>query len=421
MLRHAPSIHQRKTNPLDVMKDMSSIITTGTLKKDNLRMPAILSIMEGENPILRSWEYTVASLGARREGSNKRNGLKSSLFGTGGLSTLQPFTLSGLCKGGEQEKIEKALAQSFAFTFESDRELGQVFGDQRSEKGMWAMKYREQKGGGYIERPVESWEDFEPKLRQILKQELPGREREIDKHLDNPKFTSSITQEFMSKPWIPGGSGGISSETASLFNGRKGQKEPVELLKATVEERATVLLTKVTQLLAGKTQTGPLIDTPNHSVNIVPGQIELLAGKNENEIKNNISEKLGRPGQQIAKTPLEQPRASYLFQKLAKTYKDALQGVKPPIGKPTPAEFKKYIRSQSKLSEDVIDSFLLGELRPPEVVVFNTNWGSSGAHKFWVMAPAPDTGVLTMWEKTEPDGTYERATDRLAGNWNLTL
>ena len=54
-----------------------------------------------------------------------------------------------------------------------------------------------------------------------------------------------------------------------------------------------------------------------------------------------------------------------------------------------------------------LENVMLPQMGCPQVMVADTNWGDPTDHTFMVIAPAADTGKLTMWKKSAVKGSFE--------------
>ncbi len=70
----------QERQPVAMMKDLATIVKTGKLSKAGLDpVPVVINIPEGENSLLRSFEYSVATLGARTANSDTKSRLDSAM------------------------------------------------------------------------------------------------------------------------------------------------------------------------------------------------------------------------------------------------------------------------------------------------------------------------------------------------------
>ncbi|MEO0403008.1 MAG: hypothetical protein AAF214_11585, partial [Pseudomonadota bacterium] len=136
----APLLKLRDENPIAVMEMYTDIATTGVFTPMKGRaLPAVVNLPEGEDPLARSLEYSVAAASARLRTSQDNASVHNAMFN--GDETLGD--LSGYLKKKDWRKLEPKLMESFSagytFTYDPLAEAGDVSSDGSSDKGFIRM------------------------------------------------------------------------------------------------------------------------------------------------------------------------------------------------------------------------------------------------------------------------------------------
>ena len=161
----APVRRLKETDPLKAMEAYSGIVNTGTVTMDDGSVyPANMSAHEGQNPLMRSWEYTIADAGANLDQSSRKTwdtgialgdtepagknlgGIKDLLDDPAdwqGSGVLDPVTLE--MDNGVEGRIKKAIREKFKYVYNaapgSARDATSGGGDGRSTDGGYEIYY----------------------------------------------------------------------------------------------------------------------------------------------------------------------------------------------------------------------------------------------------------------------------------------
>jgi hypothetical protein len=101
---------------------------------------------------------------------------------------------------------------------------------------------------------------------------------------------------------------------------------------------------------------------------------------------------------------------------------EAARKEKPADTVDTPAKVEALVKSKAaKVDAGLNDDVLLRQLKCPEIVVVDSNWGGPADQTFFVVAPSPDDGKLVLWRKTVPGNKYSRAEGEWLNNKWQTL
>ena len=151
----APVRAIRETDPLRAMEEFQKIATTGQyVTADNRIFPADTNPPVGENPMMRTWEYSVATAAAEKADSQERQTLSDAITGPnalGALSTVIPAEKwndkvepGKLPVPGVKKKLDRAIAEKFKFEYNAGPEVGGPDGgggDGHSSQGGYQVMY----------------------------------------------------------------------------------------------------------------------------------------------------------------------------------------------------------------------------------------------------------------------------------------
>jgi hypothetical protein len=339
----APVHAIRELDPLRAMGEYSKIATTGQFKdKGGNIYPANTRLPEGENPLMRSWEYSVATAAAEKQGSVERLGLREGMFGTqapgknfnavegivGNAAwndSADPST--GDLVPGVKSKLEKAMASQLKFEYNAGPQVGGPSGggDGHSTDGAYEILY---KG-----KALTSEADFLAAMKEIAlaatgETETSTKGAAIVALVTSADFKTTILNGNSAgdyTPWKLSG-GGFESQTAMVLDG--GNLDNHDVLAAnsgtppkSQTDRTTEVLTNV--LTAHKDMTkdlAPLGTTgtrANHAFNTMPNHPSLDKIKDPGSA-GKIQKELVEPGQKIAGTKLPAAQAAKLFEEQVK-------------------------------------------------------------------------------------------------------
>ncbi len=377
-----PCLKFKEATPLDYIADLGQIVENGTLKKGTgTALPVITNLPKAnkENPLMRSWEYSVTTLGARTENSHQKQKLASSLF-------KDPTSSFGALGGAEQTKVKTAVGKAFTFAYDPVTKLPGIGADGSSSKGKWGLKHVT----AGREDAVDTEEKFLASLKSAVEKELAidviadvptglsktateekeaeKKEKEDLKAKIDELFTGSGKATFVAKmresfddgrgaPWAMSGGGTGEGPTEVLFPGGPMPVEEKFFNPATVTgNKAGALLTSLVGAVPENAPKHVAVSVAGiHGMNLLPGHPSLArlrpsSGKTAND---KLREELLEPGAKIAASQpkermvaLHQKAISSVIGSLFGEDKDGLAGVTPPSGDQTPEAFKASLLSQ---------------------------------------------------------------------------
>jgi hypothetical protein len=339
----APVHAIRETDPLRAMDEYSKIATTGQFKdKGGNVYPANTSLPAGENPLMRSWEYSVATAAAEKQGSIERQGLRAGMFGTqapgknfnavkgivGNAAwndSNDPTT--GDLVPGVKSKLEKAMASQLKFEYNAGPQVGGPAGggDGHSTGGAYEILY---KG-----KALTSEADFMAAMKEIAlaatgETDATPKGQQIVALVTSADFKSTILASGGSsnyEPWKLSG-GGFEKQTAMALDG--GTLNNSQVLAANTgtppknqTDRTKEVLGSVLTAQQGMTKDlAPLGTTgtrANHAFNTMPNHPSLAKIKDPGSA-GKIQTELVEPGQKIAAAKLPAAQAAKLFEEQVK-------------------------------------------------------------------------------------------------------
>ncbi|HVY16430.1 MAG TPA: hypothetical protein VHB27_14485 [Rhodopila sp.] len=471
----APARRMRETQPMDAMRSYAEIATKGTYKAPgaSTAVPAVTNIPPNEDPIMRSWEYSLATATARQGNTIEKSQFTGAM--APGLDQMRPI-VGGPDNAWNGKKAALANAISNAFTFTYDPTLTVTdSNDGSSSQGRYVLKL---KAG---DKAITTQDQFSDAIAEVSIAALgfgggSDQANRIKALTKQPAFLNAVCPGKY-KPWELASGGFTDQATKTLF-GNGLQVKPI-LAKAsgspapTEGQRTTQVLTGMLNQFSGKGDHMITMNTQGiHGFNALPNDPSLaeLKGATPQETAQKVQEKLVAKGQALKDTDLTADRAAYLFdQELTKAiageknkggksdpalvtmletaqrekrptramkpaqldaavkealtpYNDAIAGKdsdawkkkEEDAGRPvTPQKLQEKLdalkKAYAEQTENGVKSNLMRDMAAPEFVIADTNWGSGLNHTFFVIAPDPTTGEPKLWEKTDPPGSMAPA------------
>lgn len=477
----------RETDPLRAMGEYSRLATTGQYTDQGGDVfPANTRLPEGENPLMRSWEYSVATAAAEEAASEERTKLRAGLMGGG---TPPGSDLTGL-KGivgdfkwndknafgriipGVEAKLRSAMARDLKFDYNAGPQVGGPLGgggDGHSTDGAYEIVY---KG-----KPLTTEADFMAAIKAIAlaatgETEATDTGKAIVAHVGTPAFRDAVLNSGGSTKYTPWklATGGFEWQTLKTLNGGNPQITGIQGDNAAGKPEGERTVEVISAMLGAQATMGgrdmSMVSTrgtkANHAFNTLPNHPSLDKIKDPGSAQK-IKDTLVDPGKAMALKKLPAEQAAKVFEDQIRA---AMEG-KPdgerdllvaalknrPTVEMTPAEIKAKIATELAAWRDVAaerrldaalheankeqvakglppfgpdikaanmqsfkdmveneikgeaDVALMKELQPPEIVIADSNWGGPENQVFFVAAPNPVTGELTMWKKTMPGAT----------------
>ena len=238
-----PVRKMRQEEPDRAMENMSNMLQTGQFKGSSGKVvPVNMDVLPGENPMVRSLEYSLASVAASAANNFDRRNMNNGLWdnsavrndadgnpiASGGLNDLaaivgpdkwnnsQPDPAKGIVLG-MRAKLENAIRNQLNFTYDSTTPSSGGGGDGSSSLGYLKLTYNNVK--------IENEAQFITALRAIAffaSGELPLTQtaKDVDDLVTSPEFIKWVKAGFPGGdyPWAIGG-GGFSTETTRSLNG----------------------------------------------------------------------------------------------------------------------------------------------------------------------------------------------------------
>jgi hypothetical protein len=460
----APTRRFREENPIGALKSMKEVATTGKFTSaTGVKVPAVSNLPEGEDPILRSWEYSIATAAGNEAGSRERNMLANPMRTNPGMGKIADLIggTNQLKKINAENSIQTEIRDAFHFSYNPTKPVKDA-NDGSSSTGCYQITETDEFGaptGDPIDNPDKFIEVMTRRLQKKFNVDPTSDEgKKIAEHCKNDMLVTKTPnppqQPYKalpngSKPWDMS-SGGLGLDpTKALFGDQVQTTQTLTPMptnpKPTEGQRSKqVLMAVLTEAKKAATTPYQTIDSRGcHEYNALPMEesLQKLFGDTPEKMSENI-DKLVEKGQNIASKELPVDRAQALFDKQTRkwlngqndpTAKQEIQAaidLHRPTDKMLPAEVKRRTVECNKVAMDKLatqrggtvkeiadrkDAFfkqideqalneLAIDLAPPQVVWADTNWGDGKSHIFFVMMPDPTSGELRMWKKVEPPG-----------------
>ncbi len=469
----APTRRMRETQPMDAMKAYADIASKGTYKPAfGPEVPVVTNLPPGEDPIMRSWEYTTATSTARNANSEERTTLaKNVAAGTDMLKGVAVKHEKAEDKDGawttKKQKLTKDVADAFTFTYDPMSQITSAT-DGKSSQGRYIVT----RVPGNKE--LRSQADFEEAMTEVALASLgldkaSADAKEVAALVKSPAFIAAVCPGDY-KPWALGSGGQTTAATKTLFGDTLAQKDMLPAVtdpKPSEGDRTKQVLSSFLKTFQGDPSQMATIRTVGmHGFNALPNDPSLAAlkGKDDAETAQKMQANLVDKGHALKNTDLTAERAAWLFdaaiRKEADAEKDpALKALieteadkRRPKAAMKPAALTTAIeqtldayhdkvadnksaswkskeetaghtvagpaltKKKADLKKGMNDraqvaakNALMKDMGAPEFVIANSNWGGPLNHTFFVVAPDPTTGEPLLWERTEPPGTLQPA------------
>jgi len=335
----APVRAIRETDPVKAMGEFSKIASTGryTTPDGKHKYPANLTSPPGENALMRSWEYSVATAAGEKADGTMRTRFNEAImppnggWGLRGIkdivgagewnSTQDPVT--GLSIPGVRRKIETGLKRKLKIEYDAGPPIapgGGGGGDGVSTDGGYKIKYNG--------TAVTTEAAFMAAIRAIALEAAgvdAGSQEgiKIIALVDAPKFRADILTVYGGTdkaPWnLP--SGGFEFDTGSvLFGGALNRQEVfgqnVGPPKESTSDRTVKVLKMMTDMQAPNAKGMKVVatsgDNANHAFNALPTNPK-LADFSDPDADTKINDLLIQPGKDLAarKMPVEEARRMF--------------------------------------------------------------------------------------------------------------
>ncbi|QYK40172.1 MAG: hypothetical protein KF887_12040 [Paracoccaceae bacterium] len=363
----APVRSIRETDPLRAMEEYSKIASTGMFKPDGKPpVPANKREHPGENPLLRSWEYSVATAAANEEDSVQRNRLTTSMFrstdSANNLGAIQGImgaddltwygytdTSTGDVVEGIESKIFAATKRDLVFVYNPTAPKAGGGGDGRSSEGRYELMHGS--------KAIRSEADFSaaiatialaacgetatsPKGAQIVT--LVSSAAFIQSVIDAMKDPSGNGKDY--KPWELS-SGGFEAKAQKVLDGGDPKREQVLAKPGTPAPSRSDRTAGILTSILGKHGSMPgdmhLLATSGvdagHAFNALPKHPSMDKIRDPDSAAK-IQSELVQPGQRMASTKMPAAQAAKLF-------REQIEAMMESASEPMRAELVKAIKN----------------------------------------------------------------------------
>lgn len=472
----APARRMRETDPMSTMASFAQIAGTGRFKPPfGAEVPIVTNLPPDEDPIQRSYEYSLATATARRADSSERDDFKNAMTpGLEGLSKEMKGFLEGKKKTeARTEKLKQAIDQDIVFTYDPMKEISDS-NDGSSDQGAYVLMIK----GETL--PLDSREKFCAAISKLLaaKLGLDAKSKDaasLTKYVASDKFVNAVCPGKY-KPWELESGGQTEAATQTMFGVDIEQhrmsakaRDP----KPTEPEQTAEVLKGFLNSIGGSTKEMETVRTVGmHGFNALPTHPSLtpLKGRDAAETEQKVKANLIDKGKALKDTVIPKEKAQSLYDQqgaelLAAEKDDEIKRLLEPAlaanrvtGDSKPAAIDGALKAAlsaandrkaakeaddwageqtapvdpakkaAKKAEfkadgeqalsDKLATRLLREMEGPQFVLADTNWGGPRDHTFFVVAPDPVSGEPVMWNKTVPPGTLTKVTrDWIDAQW----
>lgn len=466
----APTRRMRETKPLDAMKAYSDIACKGVYKpKYGVEVPVITNAPPDEDPLQRSFEYTLATSAVRDANSNERAVFTHYMA----QGTDQMKTIVG---GNDMDwalakaKLKREIKGAFTFTYDPLSKVTDA-NDGSSSQGRYIIK-RVSSG-----TEITTKDEFIKNVSEVAVKTLgfennPAKATEVKDLVKSDAFINAVCPGKY-KPWELASGGQTIQATKTLMGDTLSLQTMLGKASTTPKppegERTAAVLNSFLNSFSGRTDEMITVATLSmHGFNALPNHPSLadLKGTNPTETAAKVQTNLVDKGQDLKNTDLTAERAGWLFdQELKKsidaetdpTLKAELEKgakAKRPTAAMKPADLARAVKEAADAYHDLVaekrandwksaeenatpprpvtdiklsekktkikgdfaeqaeigaKSLLIRDMGAPEFVIADTNWGSCNNHTVFVICPDPTTGEPLLWKKVEPPGSLRPA------------
>lgn len=319
----APARRMREQQPVEAMKAFAEIASKGTYKPVNgPEVPIVTNTPPGEDPLMRSWEYSLATSAARNAGSRERDEFVANV--TPGLEQLKTLAVGKTAKkdrdsawSQKKKKLIQDVASAFTFTYDPLSEVTDA-NDGSSSQGRYVIVPTS--GGA----PITERDAFVQAISQaaISSLGLDPTSEDATKVRDLVKTDSFVNAVCPGKykPWELGSGGygdtackalfGPSQTKSGMLGGASKTTPPSE------GERTKQVLGAFMSAFGSSSDEMVTIETTGmHSFNALPQHPSLapLKAGGSSKFARNLQDKLVTPGTQLKDTELSADRAAFMF------------------------------------------------------------------------------------------------------------
>lgn len=461
-----PVRQTRQLEPLAAMETFAELATTGEYTaSDGSITPAITNLPPGEDPLIRAFEYTLATKIGRDDTLIMQKEIERD------VETAKARFQAELSKSADALVAYRAIAMSdtlaynvrdrFTPVYDPTVDLGDTRTDGRSKYGGYVMEIT---NGTQVTQIT----DRAAYLAQVktIALDTYGYDAASPEGME---VVAAIEGPFMAAldnaqrpPWHIG-AGGYGPDAREALKGTATLQDAVVEIDHEPNTPAEIGA-RTKDILGGlmsKRGTAPddmiQLDVNGiHTMNFLPNHpsmVDLLAAPGAT-VEDKIDGALAGPGAILAATPLSAVEAQELYdgsvqpllRKLEKLIeddnspKDDMKRFKTKVKelrkrivkhRPTEPTLPRDIQERVRLTVDEIYlkpekmvAFVQTELAKkysdPVIVIADTNWGNGQFHAYMVMAPDPISGQPMLWQKIDPSGEMKKMESKwLVPSWSL--
>jgi len=451
----APARLLREQDPVEAMRKFTELATKGTFTTtDGTAVAAVTNLPPGEDPLIRSLEYTLATATGREDAMVVQQRIDSQT--NDGAFEMQSVLGAdlGADAGPKAVAFLTAIRAEFATIYDPMVVTGTVASDGSSSRGGYVLV--DSRGN-----QITTKQQYEDRAVAVALA-ATGYGADTD---EGKAVVASVKGEYMTElssqrfpPWKMD-TGGFLDETIKLMDPTAANTE-TQCAPALPDEPTTdaevgartkeILSGMIGNFAPGQVDEIPVNTLGIHAFSVTPGSDsmqEFLSGPGSTAQK--VQDKLVTPGQDLANTDLTVEESQKFFDDLINPYveeleaeskdksasrkdrrsaKKRLTNLKKDVAKYRPTELmtpadlnyavaKAVERAYNwKFFQEKLQEKMVQEMSEPQIVLADTNWGDAESHTFFVVAPDPISGEPMMWEKTDPPGSMRK----LGGDWLQT-
>jgi len=336
----APARRMRETDPIKAMQAMTDVATKSKYKPEHgVEVPVITNIPPGEDPIMRSWEYTLATSAARAANASEKS--SHDFYAEKGLDTLK--TVVGNTDWATKlAKLSGDISAAFIFVYNP---VAPISGssDGSSTSGRYVLTLKKPSDAPSVggKGEIFSKADYQNAIADLAIKSLgvdptSADATKIRDHVKTSAFMDKVSPDDPGKPgkkayepWELAGGGQTLAATQTLFGATLQQHEMIaEVPKTGAPDegpRTKAMLEEMLDQFSGKSDAMITIRTVGqHGFNALPNHPSLAAlkGTDKADTANKVDKELIQPGQALKNTDLDLDRAQWLFDKQVKPLLD---------------------------------------------------------------------------------------------------
>lgn len=443
------------------------------------KIPAITNLPDHDNPLVRSLEYSAATVTARADKSTQRTRIKTSAKTalTGLADKFDPSVTDAI------DTLAAKLADAFSFTYDPKAKLDKVSVDGSSKFGRYVL-LRKDNGTEINSKPefVAAMRDF---VRAAIDEDDLAENVTVDQVVDAAVADGILDAMKRNDkyPWELS-SGGFEAQAAKTTLGNSGSSKSLvskdSNTTSNVKERTLAIVKSLIKDIPSGSGSEDHATVGysaksggGHAFNALPNH-DSLDVLRQGDLDDQLDEVLTQKGASLKTTKLPVDQAVFIFEREMNAMaagesgpaKEALlQAIRTgrPTAEMTPAEvdaaikqattayidlkvaadverWKKGLKAKSAPdpTEEEIEkektkrrasreervandarNRLCKDLAVPELVICDTNWGGPDSKVLIVAAPDPITGDPMLFKRTEPPGTLKPVDKNwIEGSWS---